>query len=236
LTATPDEGLAALCTRLVAIPVAVVSDVMTHAGLPDRVLAAAIRQAIPAPRFAGPALCFSGRVGPGPAVPIGRDKLVYEADRRIRPGDVVALSTGGFRTTAVLGGNTLAGWRRRGCAAVVSDGLTRDLAELTDMPVHVAGVTPVSSGLLWSYTSLDEPIDLPGQTAVGVRIEPGDVLHGDADGVIVIPRRYVASVVGDAEIAVQAEHRIQAAIAAGLDRGDAYLTNDRFGHVRKAAP
>jgi len=221
-----------LCERLRRIPVAVVSDVMAFAGLTDQVVASSIYQLNPAPRFSGPAACFSGEAGPERSTLTGAARLIYDADRRLTQGSVAVVGTGGFTVAAVLGGNTLAGWRKRGCVGVISDGLARDVADLGDFPTFASGVTPLSSQGRWAYLSLEAPVALPGQSAAQVIVHPGDIVHGDRDGVIVIPRRHLAQMVADAEIAEGVEQHMHDQIEAGHDRGEVYLSNDRFGHIR----
>ena len=224
------------CDRLRRIPVAVVSDVMAFAGLSDEVIASSIYQLNPAPRFSGPARHVSpGKPRPERSTLTGAARLIYDADRRLTQGSVAVVGTGGFTVAAVLGGNTLAGWRKRGCVGVISDGLARDVADLGDFPTFASGVTPLSSQGRWAYLSLEAPVALPGQSAAQVIIHPGDIVHGDRDGVIVIPRRHLAQVVTDAEIAEGVEQRMHEQIEAGHDRGEVYLSNDRFGHVRPAS-
>ncbi len=204
---------------------------MAAAGLVDRVLSSTIGPVDRGGRVAGPARCFSGHCNVAASV----DRhLIYEADRSIRPGEIVVLGTNGFRTGAVVGGNTLAGWRHRGCAGVITDGLARDIDELAGLPTYTSGKTPLNSQGRWKYESLDRPVAMPGQSASTVVVHPGDILHADNDGAIVIPRANAAQVVNDAAVAERVEQDMRQQIEAGLDRGAVYLSHDRFGHIRPA--
>jgi regulator of RNase E activity RraA len=72
----------------------------------------------------------------------------------------------------------------RGIAAVVTDGAVRDVAGMLDagLPVFAAAVTPNSP-------QKDGPGDMNVPIACGGQvIQPGDILVGDADGVVVVPR------------------------------------------------
>jgi regulator of RNase E activity RraA len=226
-----DDTTSALCERLRVIPVAVVSDTLAAMGLPDQVLSFALRPVESGTPFAGPAVCFSGAGGAHRSPP-GTPALVYEADRRIVPRCVAVVGTGAHRTGAVIGGNTVTSWRRRGCAAVVTDGLIRDSVDFADLPTYAAGVTPLNNRGRWSYRSLDSAVTMPGQSAKYVVVHPGDIVHGDRDGLIVVPRRVLNQLVRDAEVVAGVEQRMRAQIESGTDREQVYNDNDRFSHVQ----
>lgn len=85
----------------------------------------------------------------------------------------------------------------------------------------------------WHYAELDVPIALPGQTTASVPVRPGDLIHGDRDGVLVIPREHSASVAADAEEMERLEGKIKLDLEAGADREEVYRRNDRFAHIKK---
>lgn len=228
------SDVAALCSRLRRLPTAVVSDVLTAMGAVDRVVSWTLRPLAPPDPFAGPAVCFSGADGPDPAARAG-SRLVYETDRKITSGCVAVIATGGHHVGAVIGGNSIGSWRRRGCAALVTDGLIRDSADFDGLPTYATGVTPMNNVGRWSYRSLDRAVSLPGQTGRDVVLEPGDVVHGDRDGVVVVPAAILGRLVADAERTDAIERTMRAQIEAGLDRERVYDGNDRFGHVHRIA-
>jgi regulator of RNase E activity RraA len=75
--------------------------------------------------------------------------------------------------------------KARGGAGALMDGCTRDIKAIRAMqfPVFHGGVAPLDSKGRGKIMVLDVPIE-----CAGVRVEPGDLLFGDADGVVVIPR------------------------------------------------
>lgn len=225
-------GVGALCARLRRLPTAVVSDVLTAMGAVDRVVSWTLRPLAPSGPFAGPAVCFCGADDPDPAARAG-SRLVYETDRRITSGCVAVIVTGGHRVGAVIGGNSIASWRRRGCAALVTDGLVRDSADFDRLPTYATGVTPMNNVGRWSYRSLDRAVSLPGQTGRDVVVEPGDIVHGDRDGVVVVPAAILGRLVADAERTDAIERTMRAQIEAGVDRERVYDEHDRFGHVQR---
>jgi regulator of RNase E activity RraA len=75
--------------------------------------------------------------------------------------------------------------KARGAAGALMDGCTRDIKAIRAMhfPVFHAGVAPLDSKGRGKIMVLDVPIE-----CAGVRVEPGDLVFGDADGVVIIPR------------------------------------------------
>ncbi|MBV9260089.1 MAG: RraA family protein [Pseudolabrys sp.] len=229
------QPVEALCKKLVALPTAVISDVLAAMGLAGQVLASSIRAVGPPNAFAGPALCLLGREGDEPANLPNGSKPVFETDRRITPGCVAVIATGGHKVGAVIGGNVALSWRLRGCVGVVTDGGIRDAEECNQMglPVIATFVGPMSNKGLWAFCEIDVQISLPGQRGVLVEVRPGDIIHSDADGVLVIPAIHLAQVVHDGEIVEQMEARIRADLQRGDDREAVYARHNRFAHIRK---
>ncbi len=133
-------------------------------------------------RFAGTAL--TARAGP-------RDNLAaIAALDLIRPGDVLVIATQGFAGTAVLGDNMARIAKQRGAVAVVTDGAVRDIDEIREigLPVFAAAVTPNSA-----FPSGPGEVGLP--LSMGdVAIDTGDLVLGDADGVVIIPSHRIEAI------------------------------------------
>jgi regulator of RNase E activity RraA len=79
----------------------------------------------------------------------------------------------------------------RGAAGALMDGCTRDVRAIRAMgfPVFHGGIAPLDSKGRARIMALDVPIE-----CAGVKVEPGDLVFGDADGVVVIPRHVEAEV------------------------------------------
>ena len=126
--------------------------------------------------LAGPA--FTVKTAPGDNL------LVHKALDMAQAGDVVVVDAGGFCEQAVIG-EIMAGWAaRRGIAGLVIWGAIRDSAEIRagSFPVFACGVThrgPYKDG----PGEINVPIAL-----AGMPVHPGDIVVGDADGVVVVPR------------------------------------------------
>ena len=125
----------------------------------------------------------------GPALTVkvfpGDNLMVHKALDVAEPGDVIVVDASSSSLTAVLGDLVSTKARHRGVAGFVVDGLIRDLPgirALGDFPVFARGVTPTG------------PLHRgPGEIgyeicAGGIVVHAGDVLVGDANGVVVVPR------------------------------------------------
>lgn len=125
--------------------------------------------------FAGPAVTAHAY----PADIVGMFGAVSEA----QPGDVIVVANDGYTETAVTGDLAVGMMRNKGVAAFVTDGLARDKAGIleTGVPVFCQGISPNSPGTYGKGT-----VGIP-VTLGGVTVSPGDILVGDADGVVVIP-------------------------------------------------
>ena len=79
----------------------------------------------------------------------------------------------------------------RGAAGALMDGCTRDVKAIRAMsfPVFHGGIAPLDSKGRGRIMALDVPIE-----CAGVKVSPGDLVFGDADGVVVIPKRVEAEV------------------------------------------
>jgi regulator of RNase E activity RraA len=155
-------------------------------------------------------------------------------DRMLQPGSVVVMASGGFRAGAVLGGNIGLSFKLHGCAGIVTDGGIRDGDEFMEfgLPVFCAFTTPLAYKGRWHYEELQVPIALEGLIAP-VRVQPGDLVHADIDGALIIPREHAEQVAADAQIVEQMEGRIKDELQRGTDREVVYGRNDRFSHVKR---
>jgi 4-hydroxy-4-methyl-2-oxoglutarate aldolase len=130
----------------------------------------------------------------GPAftvqTPQGEHSAVKRALEHAAPGDVIVVDGGAFVGCALWGDRMSLQAQERGVAGVVIDGAVRDVAQVAELGFPLFAMTSVPTG---PRTDLDG--ELGGAiTCGGRRVEPGDLVVGDDDGVVVIPR-LVAAVV-----------------------------------------
>lgn len=141
-----------------------------------------IKPVWPGPSFVGSAL---------PVWTTARDNLApYAALTVCRPGDVVLCAAQGFDQGSLLGDVMIGMFRNAGIVAAVTDGLVRDVAGIREVgiPVYATGVSP-NSPFKNGPGGVGVPISLGG-----VIVEPGDLVLGDSEGVVVCARARVDEV------------------------------------------
>lgn len=199
-----DRPDAAIVERARALPVANVSDCMGR-------------------MFAGGAdLRPMHRDGPlvGPALTVrcrpGDNLMLHKAVDMAQPGDVIVCDGGGDTTNALIGELIIAHAKKRGVAGFVLNGAIRDYQAIRseDYPVFAVGIThrgPYKNG----PGEIGFPIAIDGMT-----LEAGDLIMGDADGVLALPRLQAQAILDRAEKKKQAEDAQMASTLEGtLDRG-----------------
>ncbi|MGW5281263.1 RraA family protein [Streptomyces collinus] len=181
----------------------------------DQVMDRAIRPLWgPVPRVSGPAFTVS--------CPPGDNLMLHAAIHRAEPGSVIVVESGDL-DWALAGGNVCAVAQRRGVAGFVADGLLRDLAEVRAMrfPVFARGVVPIPGA-----KKVVRPLNGPVRCA-GVRVEAGDMVVADEEGVVVVPaaRRVRVLAEARAKLAKEADETLDAWEAAHRARIDALLAD-----------
>lgn len=147
----------------------------------------------PAPKLVGPAITVK--------VPPGDNMMVKRALLHVTPGDVIVVDAQGFTGWGLGGfGMLMPSIRNRGLQGLVVNGAYRDVTqvEVAEFPIYAKALAPYSG-----------PKRGPGEINVpvccgGVVVHPGDVVVGDADGVVVVPQDYVGLV---AEKLALVEHK-----------------------------
>ena len=131
----------------------------------------------------------------------------------VPPGSVIVLDNGGRDNATVWGDILTEIAHRRGIAGTVIDGICRDVALCLELGY------PVFSKDHWMRTGKDRvQVEATGVPVnIGdVRVAPGDILRGDADGVVVIPAAFEQQVLDAAETVEAAESRIREAVRGGM--------------------
>jgi RraA family protein len=169
---------------------------------------------------AGPALrpMHDGQPMAGPAFTVrtrpGDNLMIHKALHMAQPGDVIVVDGGGDLTNALIGELMVATAVRRGLAGMVLHGAIRDARTLREgaFPVFAAGVThrgPYKDGPGEINTSI---------SMGGMVIEPGDLVMGDDDGVLVVPFDQVPTVLAAAQEKSRAEAGMMQAIQDGTQK------------------
>jgi regulator of RNase E activity RraA len=111
----------------------------------------------------------------------------------------------------------------RGAAGMVSDGGIRDSGPISEMalPVYCAGPAAPLNLVLHHAADINVPI-----ACGGVAVYPGDLIVGDADGVVVIPAHLAAEVAADAAGQEEMEEFLLSRIAGGAPLPGTYPPNE----------
>jgi 4-hydroxy-4-methyl-2-oxoglutarate aldolase len=133
-----------------------------------------------------------------------------------RPGDVLLAATDGFTETSVTGDLLLGMAKNRGLKGIVTDGVVRDVPGILSvgLPLYAIGVNPNSPARNGPGT-VGHPIVIGG-----VSVTPGDIVIGDGDGVVIVPRTDLDSVLKRLEDVKKAEATMDAKVKGGLEVPD----------------
>ena len=160
-----------------------------------------------------------------------RDMLAVQPGIALaQPGDVVLIETGGYDGAAVIGDNVAIMAKNKGIRAIVTDGLVRDAEGIlaAGIPVFCAGVSPNSPYSL-GPGSVGLPIAIKG-----VPIGSGDILVGDRDGVVVVPRSTIDTVLESLAIVTDLEAEFEKKVNDGATASDwvqEFLDSDKTRYV-----
>jgi 4-hydroxy-4-methyl-2-oxoglutarate aldolase len=138
--------------------------------------------------------------------------LLTEALDQLEPGEVY-LCSGGDMRCAYWGELLTATARTRGAAGAVVNGFHRDTPKMLEQnwPVFSRGRFAQDSAVRTQVTAFRCPIEVGG-----VWIEPGDLVFGDLDGVVVIPKKVQDEVIEKSLIKARQENVVRKAIEAGM--------------------
>ncbi|MEC5320503.1 RraA family protein [Brenneria populi subsp. brevivirga] len=151
------------------LPVANIADVMNR----SRVLSARIKK-IGKNNLLGVAFTVRTRAGD--------NLMVHKALQMALPGDVIIVDACGDTTNAIMGELMVRTAEQKKLAGIIIDGAIRDVAVLSslDIPVYASGVTPAGP-----FKDGPGEINIPISVG-GVVVNPGDIIVGDDDGVVII--------------------------------------------------
>jgi 4-hydroxy-4-methyl-2-oxoglutarate aldolase len=207
---------------------AVVGDVLDAAGLGNQFLPPQVRPLRPDMVLVGRAMpvleadCADTYVAhEGVSRPFG---LMMEALDDLRPGEVY-ICTGASPSYALWGGLMSTRAMRLGAAGAVVDGYSRDTREIAQLPDFATfSHGPYAQDQRIRGRVVDYRCTLRFGNGTVVRV--GDLVFGDVDGVVVVPREHERDVINDALAKVRGEDKVRAALEAGLSARDAY---DAYG-------
>jgi regulator of RNase E activity RraA len=138
----------------------------------------------------------------------------------LQPGEVPVLACNGPTDWLAPWGELLStAAKLRGAAGCVTDGLVRDIRQIRALsfPVFHGGIGPLDTKGRGRMVERDSPVE-----CAGVRVRSGDIVFGDADGVVVVPIECAAEVLERANAKLTGENHTRAELERGLLLGDVY--------------
>jgi len=158
------------------------------------------------------------------AYSVAEDENPYEVEIALvddlKPGDVAVLACQGPTTRIAPWGELLStAARHRGAAGCVTDGLVRDVRQIRSLgfPVFNGGIGPLDSRGRGKMIAMDCPVECGG-----VAVAPGDLVFGDVDGVVVIPRAIEDAVIAAALAKIEGENNTRRELENGLLLAEVY--------------
>jgi regulator of RNase E activity RraA len=209
--------------RFARIYTAAITDVLDEMGLLRQTLPHAIQPLAPDMRMAGYAFPARGR--PFRGKPRDRDATLRRFLGMLGavPAASVLVLAANDNEAAHFGELSAEWFRARKVRGAVIDGSTRDAASIirARFPTFVRYRSPQDSVPRWRVSDWGQPITLGG-----VRVSLGDLVVGDLDGVVIVPRRAAHEVLQRCERLVGTESKVRTAVRRGMAPLDAY---QKFG-------
>jgi len=198
---------------------AVLSDVLDELGFREQAMPPSIRPLDEALVLAGFARTGLYREVFHAAVDENPYELEIALVDDLGPDDVAVFGCCGSRRIAPWGELLSTASRARGAAGCVTDGMVRDIRALRALlfPVFLGGIAPLDSKGRGKVAEIDTPI-----RCGGVAVAPGDLVVGDADGVVVVPRAVEDEALRRAFAKVAGENTTRDELAAGARLADVF--------------
>ncbi|MUZ76125.1 ribonuclease activity regulator RraA [Agrobacterium vitis] len=153
----------------------------------------------------------------------GDDNMQWEAIEAIEAGQVLVIDSRGDARAASAGNMLMTRMMRKGVAAAITDGAFRDGTEISRMPFPAYCAANTASTRPAYHRAVDMQLPIG---CSGVAVYPGDIVVGDSDGVVVIPRAIAEEMANDSYEQEQREQFLFTKIDAGASLWGTYPPNE----------
>ncbi len=159
----------------------------------------------------------------------GDNLALHQAIYTAQAGDVLVLDCHGYTEAGHFGDIMALACQVRGIAGVVIDGSCRDAEDIKalGLPVFVRALNP-SGTVKKSLGEVNVPVNCGG-----IRVNPGDIILGDCDGVVVVPQEFEDEVFAKAQAKFDKEQHIVEQLKAGKTTLEVYGFNELIEKLKK---
>jgi regulator of RNase E activity RraA len=225
-SAAASVSLHDLCERYRRLYMPAVCDALFTLHHEEKVLPSWLRPLFPEQRIVGEAFTVEGHDIPdaGWDEGIKRMRSYLEVFEQLTPDSLLVSTTPGGRV-GHLGELTANAARAHGCVGAILDGNLRDIEGIREIGFQVfyRDLSPLNGIGRWEMIASQQPVAIGG-----VVVNPGDIVFGEFDGILIIPRSLAAAVLEKAEEIVGAEGRVRSEMRGGASPWSSF---ERHGHI-----
>lgn len=223
-----EPSVVELQARWDKIRVANLYDTIDQMGYGNQCVDLGIKPLFPHRHLAGQVLTVRGSAYP---VPRGEEGSGWTGDyfnqlrQILYPGCVVVVECGGEGHAGKFGEMTSWALQQGGARGIVLDSYIRDAWGLEVIPNFTPcarGTSPIESAQRFQMNGLNVTIGLPGTLTSRVRVDPGDWIVGEADGVVVVPKKIALEALEKVEEMEAREQGMREDFAKGMSFDEAY--------------